>query len=110
MKSQWIGPTAVLVVLVSASAWVAAQSGASSLEGAWAVQEISRAESDDVAGNNPSGFLVFSGGHYSQTIVGNSERPTWPPATLRQPLPICCVPSMAQSPPMRGPSRYQGTH
>ena len=55
----------VIVVgfLVSASAWVGAQSGNSQLEGVWALQEVSGNPDDPV--NNPTGLLILSGNHIS---------------------------------------------
>src|SRR5512145_1877504 len=66
-----------LALVVGASAWVAAQSGTSQLEGAWTVQEITTAKPPANPPNKPTGLIVFSGRHYSLFILGNSARPNF---------------------------------
>ena len=67
--------TALGVILLSASARVDAQSGASALEGAWAVQETSYAKPTDVPVSRPTGLIVFSGQRYAAVILDDTTRP-----------------------------------
>ena len=79
MTRRVIALVGVLVVLVSGSVWVAAQSGTSQLQGVWAVQEVSFANPVDNPPNNPTGFIMFSGQHYSMMFLRNGDRPDMGP-------------------------------
>jgi hypothetical protein len=69
--------------VVIASAWTAAQSTASIVEGAWAVQDISTPQPSPNL-KNPKGLIIFSGRHYSFMVVQNSNRPNLDPAVVNQ--------------------------
>jgi hypothetical protein len=76
MRWRVIGVIVGFVVLVSASVWVAAQSGESGLQGAWTVQELSYANPPTYNPiNNPIGLMLFNGRHYSMIRLRNSDRP-----------------------------------
>jgi hypothetical protein len=66
-----------VALIVGASAWVAAQSGTSQLEGAWAVQEITSAKPPAFPPNKPIGLVAFTGRHYSLVVLVNSARPNF---------------------------------
>jgi hypothetical protein len=63
--------------VVIASAWIAAQSGASRLEGAWVVQDITSAKLPDPPFNKPTGLIQFTGHHYSMIYLTDSVRPNF---------------------------------
>ena len=63
MTRRVVGLVGVLVVLLGIPAGVAAQSDTSPLDGAWA------------AAGPGSGLVVFSGQHYSMTLITDVDRP-----------------------------------
>ena len=67
----------VIALIVGASVWVAAQSGTSQLEGAWAVQEITFAKPPAFPVNKPTGLVVFTSRHYSLVLLQDSTRPNF---------------------------------
>jgi len=75
MRSTALGLVVLgVLVLVSGSSWVSAQSKASALEGAWQVQSVSNPRPTNSPYNNPVGLIVFSGRHFASVGVGNTQR------------------------------------
>jgi hypothetical protein len=77
---QTLGPLVVcLGLVINAPVWVAAQSGAgaSTLEGAWAVQDVTYAKPPAIPENKPAGQVQFHGRHYSMVILHDSARPNF---------------------------------
>lgn len=66
-----------LAMLLGASSWLTAQSGASALQGAWTVQEVTFAKPTPDQPKKPTGLVVFSGRHYAVSGV-DSARPDFP--------------------------------
>jgi len=63
-----------LVIVGGAFSWVTAQSGASTLEGAWTIQEVTSAKPNPNLPKKPTGLAVFSGRHYAVSAT-DSARP-----------------------------------
>jgi hypothetical protein len=63
-----------LGILVTASLWGSAQSGGSTLEGAWTLQSISFAKPVPNPRKKPVGVLIVHGNHYSLMIT-DAARP-----------------------------------
>ncbi len=55
----------VLAAIFGAVSWTSAQSAASALEGAWAVQNVSFPKPVNPPLNKPVGLIIFSGRHYA---------------------------------------------
>ena len=58
-----------LAMLLGASSWLTAQSGASALQGAWTVQEVTIAKPSPDLPKKPQGLVLFSGRHYAVSGV-----------------------------------------
>ena len=67
----------VSVAIVGLATWVNAQAKSSPVEGAWSIQSISFAKPPADPPNNPTGFILFVGNHYSTQYVTNSSRPNF---------------------------------
>jgi hypothetical protein len=66
-----------LTIIIAASVWLHAQSGASALQGAWAVQSVSFPKPPVPPLNKPVGLILFFGRHYA--VAGaDSSRPDFP--------------------------------
>lgn len=66
-----------LAILLGASSWLNAQSGASALQGAWTIQENTSAKSRADSLKKPMGLVLFSGRHYAIAVV-DAARPDFP--------------------------------
>jgi hypothetical protein len=66
-----------LAILLGASPWLTAQSGASALQGAWTVQEVTFPKPTPNAMKKPTGLMLFSGRHFATAAV-DAARPAFP--------------------------------
>jgi hypothetical protein len=66
-----------VAVVIAASPWLHAQSGAAALQGAWTVQSVSFPKPPVPPLNKPVGLIVFSGRHYAFSGA-DSSRPDLP--------------------------------
>ena len=69
-----VGAVAAVVI---AFTWAEARTSESSLEGAWAVQDITSPRSPDLPFDKPTGLIQFTGRHYSMVYLTNSARPNF---------------------------------
>jgi hypothetical protein len=78
VRRPTLGLVVALSFVVSASTWVAAQSGPAGLQGAWTLQDVSSPKPPAVPRNKPTGLVQFSGTHFSMVANNDAARPALP--------------------------------